>query len=372
MPVRVSFKKQFIFLFLLTLVFLIVVEVLVNIWLYTFYTCDFEKNEIFHDVNEETKRKICLESLGYDFVEQNVSWENGTRLAKEFGGIDERIVNINSEGFRGPEFTKQKPENTYRILVIGGSTTFGAGVFDNQTFPYYLQERYDQTNLDFKVEVINVGWSGWNSIDETELTKTKLVDYHPNLIIVFDGWNDMAKQIKNDKKFSATQWKDRWMEICEFGKQQNFETMITLQPMVGTGKKILSHQEQKFLMLSVMEKLLPMYPTYVKQLEELAVQCSVTEDLRDIFDNVQEPLFFDQGHVGSKGNKIIAENMYRISLPLVAIAAEDTNFSKTPSENINSQLLSNDINKFLEKSYTNLREIISHYKTPKAMPLIFK
>ena len=29
----------------------------------------------------------------------------------------------NSEGFRGPEFNKDKPDNTYRIIAVGGSTT---------------------------------------------------------------------------------------------------------------------------------------------------------------------------------------------------------------------------------------------------------
>jgi len=64
MPVQVSYKKQFVLLFLLTLTFLVVVEVVVNIWLYYFYSCDFEDNEIFGNVDTQTKRKICLENIG--------------------------------------------------------------------------------------------------------------------------------------------------------------------------------------------------------------------------------------------------------------------------------------------------------------------
>jgi len=142
---------------MLLITLLAVVELGANIWVYYFYTCELEDSEIFKNLDAETKRKICLDSLGYDFVRQKVSWAEGTRGAETFGGIDKEIVHINSEGYRGPEFTKEKPANVFRIFTIGGSTTFGSGVFDNQTYPYYLQEIYDQSKLEFKVEVINIG-----------------------------------------------------------------------------------------------------------------------------------------------------------------------------------------------------------------------
>jgi len=376
MSVQVSYKKQILTFILLLIVFLTIVEIIVNIWLYNFYKCDFEDNEIFKDLSSETKRQICLESLGHDFVKQNVNWENGTRKGKQFGGFDESIVYFNSEGFRGPEFTKEKSENTFRILITGGSTTFGVGVFDNQTFPYYLQELYDQTNLGYKVEVINVGWPGWNSVHETEKIKTKMLEYEPDLIMVFDGWNDMAEQNRKNPEYSPMQWKERWMEICELGKQHNFDTVIALQAMVGTGNKILSYQEHQSFMLTVMKKILPMYPTYVEQLDELKNHCSETLDMTKIFDHIQEPIFYDQGHVGSKGNEIIAENFYQISLPLVIEASKRVDLTENvyadSVEKIDSKLIANDFDAFVEKSYLVLRDIIALYKTPKVFPLIFQ
>ena len=38
--------------------------------------------------------------------------------------------------------------------------------------------------------------------------------------------------------------------------------------------------------------------------------CSLTVDLRDSFNGINEPLFLDNGHVGPKGNKIMAEKIY--------------------------------------------------------------
>jgi len=39
-------------------------------------------------------------------------------------------VHINEHGFRGPEITKEKPVNTFRIFLVGGSTMFGSGSND--------------------------------------------------------------------------------------------------------------------------------------------------------------------------------------------------------------------------------------------------
>jgi len=377
MPIQVSYKKQFVFLFLLTLTFLIVVEVLVNIWLYYFYRCDFEDNEIFKDMDEESKKKFCLESLGHGFVKQSVSWEKGTRVAEVTGGIDESIVHFNSEGFRGPEFTKIKQENSFRIFAIGGSTTFGSGVFDNQTWPYYLQQMYEQTNLGPKVEVINIGFASWWSKPETEQIKNKFIEYEPNLFIVYDGWNDVGREAygKNPKT-SSLMWKERWLEICELGEQHNFDTLIAIQPLVGAGNKVLTEQEYTNSLKKRYRDLeLPLYPSYIEQLNELKNHCSLTADLRHIFDHVYEPIYYDNGHVGPTGNKIIAENLYQLSLPLVVRGIEDIRFTENldtfPIEDINSQLISNDIDVFLDKSYLTLREIISYYQTPRVSSLIF-
>ena len=46
-----------------------------------------------------------------------------------FTKIDHKPVHINSHGTRGAEFTVEKPANTFRILSLGDSRTFGWGLF---------------------------------------------------------------------------------------------------------------------------------------------------------------------------------------------------------------------------------------------------
>jgi len=367
MPVRVSYKKQFAVMTMLLLTFVIVIELGANFWYYNIYRCDFEDNEIFDDVKPEVKRQICLESIGYGYVNELIPWIESSG----------NLITTNSEGYRGSEWSKEKPENTFRIFTIGGSTTYGAAAIDNQTYPFYLQEMYDQSNLGFNVEVLNAGISGETSLDESNAIKKNYVRYDPDLFLVYDGINDARKQVEEGtKEYSSIKWQERWIEICEFGEQYQFDTIVTLQPTVGTGKKILTHQESEFLKDPLQQKILEIYPSYVKQIGKIDKQCSKTADLRGIFDNIEGPIYYDRAHVGAKGNQIIAKNMYDISLPFVFEGSKRVDsidvHNVTSLEDINSGLISNDFDVFMEQIYQIPESIATTYKTIKVFRVIFE
>ena len=380
MSVVVSYKKQIVFGIFLIVILLATVELFVNIWLYNFYKCEFEDNEIFRDTDSETKRRICLETIGLENENEFIKFARYTDPSRTIdrNDINRNIIFLNSEGFRSPEFSKEKPENTYRIFILGGSSSFGTGVLDDETYPFYLQKLYDETNLDFKVEVINTGWVLWQSEQETKLIKERLLDYEPDLFFVYDGWNELNKQFrKNSPNHSPVQWKDRWIEICELGKQRGFETIITLQPIVGTGNKVLTYQEHQSRLRHWMDKFLETYPSYVEQLNELQQSCTLTADLRNIFDYVEGPIYFDVGHVGPKGNQIVADTLYTLSLPIVIDGTKSRDLSTIyeidDAKGTNIDLISNVENNSLnEKVYFTLRNLISNYKTPKLIPMIFE
>jgi len=366
----VSYKKQLVLGFLLIIIFLAVVELVVNVWLYYFYRCEFEDHEISKNTDPEINRKLCLENLGYDVFKPKLHMITG------YTDKVRNLINWNSEGFRGPEFEKEKPENTLRIFTIGGSTTFGTGVIVNQTYPFYLQQLYDQSNLRFKVEVINAGVIGSWSFQETKLVKERLLEFQPDLFIVYDGWNDNKKTSIKWKNASAILWKERWIEICDLGKQYGFDTIIILQPMVSTGKKILTKQEQFHFIAIKNDGQLNDYPQFVEQLDKLNDHCSAAVDFKGIFDYISEPIYFDRGHTGPYGNQIIAKEVYQLSLPIV-LAHEDVNlneenYTKTPFEGMDSQLISNELELFKKQFDNMLRDVISSYQTPRVISLIFQ
>jgi len=52
-------------------------------------------------------------------------------------------------------------------------------------------------------------------------------------------------------------------------------------------------------------------------LNRLDSSCTKTADLRNIFDGIDKPIFYDVGHTNDLGNKLIAKKLFELSLPLV-------------------------------------------------------
>ena len=256
-----------------------------------------------------------------DWLINNPSWVS----AREFTNssfdnfdteyIDEKltpcnncVVTTNSLGFRGSEFSKDKPDTTYRIFAVGGSTTHGAMlVNDDETWPAYLQQKFNQIDLEATVEVINVGIMAATTEQESKMIKDRLVDYDPDLIIMYDGWNDI-------QHLTVNKTIQNWQSVCELGIEKGFETIIILQPLAGTGNRVLTDYEHQNLNAVNIEKL----HLLAENLITLNQYCAKTVDFRGIFDYIQHPIFTDEGHTELLGNQIIAENIFAVSLPIVS------------------------------------------------------
>ena len=232
-------------------------------------------------------------------------------LKQEVIRNDPFLPPLNSHGFYGPEFSDDKPNNTYRIFAVGGSTTVPTGVKVVESWPAFLQQKFDETELDFNVQVINAGNSGAFSMTEFNLIKQKLVQYQPDLIIMYEGVNDSTSGKSVDETIQ------NWKSVCELGNEKGFETVIIVQPGPGTGNRVLTDQE-----LVWMDEAYDVSPSlvkidlYAKRLVDLNEDCAKTADFRGIFDYIQRPIFFDNWHTGSLGNQIIAENVFSVISPL--------------------------------------------------------
>jgi len=225
--------------------------------------------------------------------------------------------NLNSLGFRSPEFSEIKPSNTYRIFMVGGSTMFGAGASsDETTIPGILQKIFDSDSSIQKIEVINAGMNGGNSNSELNLIVEKLLWYKPDLIIIYDGLNDLRGD------FPVSQIKDNWKRMCISGEIHDFDVIISLQPITGFGNKILTQQEtvnsftgkdhSGFQLITTKST----YDYIGRELLSLQDDCNVI-DLRGIFDDISGPIYWDQGHVSDTANLILAEKFHEIANEII-------------------------------------------------------
>ena len=99
MSVQVSYKKQTFLGIIGLLILFLVVEAIANVWWFTQVSCEFEENEIFMNMDEEKRRQLCVDL--YDVK------TSGDELIPN---QQNNSVNINSLGFRGEEFSPEKPD----------------------------------------------------------------------------------------------------------------------------------------------------------------------------------------------------------------------------------------------------------------------
>lgn len=97
-------------------------------------------------------------------------------------------IYINSLGFRGKEFKKEKEGGIFRIIALGDSCTFGVGS-QNSTYPQLLETKLNTRNI--KYQVINAGVPAYTSSQLYLYLQHDLINYKPDLILIYIGWNNI-------------------------------------------------------------------------------------------------------------------------------------------------------------------------------------
>jgi ABC-type nitrate/sulfonate/bicarbonate transport system substrate-binding protein/lysophospholipase L1-like esterase len=99
------------------------------------------------------------------------------------------IINTNQHGMREVQEEYEKPENQFRILVLGDSSNFGHGVSGQEMWSSQLQKILDPvTSRD--VRVLNGACPGWTTWQGVEVAQTYGQRYQPDIIIA--GFNNDA------------------------------------------------------------------------------------------------------------------------------------------------------------------------------------
>ncbi len=110
-----------------------------------------------------------------------------------------RKVSINSLGFRDKERNKTKPKGIFRIVILGGSNTYGATVGDEDTYPAIMQKLLDE-QFPGKFEVWNGGISAYVMSQKVAYAEYIIKEFNPDLLI-FQVHNDGRRAFLYDGKF---------------------------------------------------------------------------------------------------------------------------------------------------------------------------
>jgi|GEM_PF-624976 len=137
------------------------------------YGTENDRIHYVYSIDEIQKKTARLTGVPYALYVSNPNYQGHNQL-----------------GYRGAETTLEKPADTFRIVAIGESTTYGFGVNSNQAYPDVLQdilrEDYGYTN----VEVINAGVMGYTSFELLANFQFRVLELNPDLIIYYGAKND--------------------------------------------------------------------------------------------------------------------------------------------------------------------------------------
>jgi lysophospholipase L1-like esterase len=275
--------------------------------------------------------------------------------------IDLRPVHINSLGTRGPEFQVVKPPDTIRILSLGDSRTFGWGLREAETYSTRLQQLLQQEFGPSKqVEVINAGVNAWSYSQMLAYFRDTALSYRPDVVIVAEAnlWTQFSEhnspefvkkfmsrvRLKNFLRRFATyhyfveiklkafyeRHRTRFIPVDPsqdtlFKEQQQADPdavfRSALQDIVGLAK---TNRVQPVLLFLPTEDELITTNTSSSRILQAKGDLSRSHDVplvditRDVCAETNAVyLEGDPVHFNSRGNEIIARQLFRTILPMI-------------------------------------------------------
>ena len=156
--------KNILLLFIVLLVGFVVLEIIVRVfWNEPGYAYP---PELFIPDN----------NTGYKYAPNFV----GSFVSTSYGNVP---IVINSKGLRDREYTYEKPKGVTRIVALGDSVSFGAGVPMEKTYWWLYEENSS-------IEVVNGGVNGYEFDQEVAWYKKEGYKYDPDVVVVSVVLND--------------------------------------------------------------------------------------------------------------------------------------------------------------------------------------
>lgn len=189
-------KKVAIF----NIVFLVMALYIFNFILYKsdpFLKCKFDSNYYYSNID---KYKNIITPPADFRGKGMLTWGNPVRK--------------NNLNYRGKDVVVPKPKGVFRIMVLGDSFTWGAGLAENNRYSNILDSLLTSYFPDLKIDVVNCGRSSSSTIDERDsLLRLKNI-VAPDLLVVGFCVNDPQPKYENYsvelEKFDA-----RWADFCK-------------------------------------------------------------------------------------------------------------------------------------------------------------
>ena len=129
-------------------------------------------------------------------------------LAKNYKGWwqDQPVQTNNFRMRDNRDYKVEKEANTFRILLLGDSVTFGDGNRLEETWAYQLENMLKSWEPNVDWQVWNAGVPGYDAVTELRTLKAIGPIYNPDLVIIGTYENDVMSRIFNYRENAKATW----------------------------------------------------------------------------------------------------------------------------------------------------------------------
>ena len=197
---------------------------------------DFQRAMLARDERDErSDQSVSLRSIIVPHHDPLLMYDLLPGTSVPFQGEQ---VDISACGMRDKDYSVEKPDNTFRIAVLGDSFTFGWGVKEHEAFPSVLERNLNYYFSDaVNIEVLNFGVPGYSTFQQAALFENRVKEFNPDAVLVFFIENDFGLPFfitnvhsKGDLMASTVFAKRSWAGDDQAVNKQNALIMDEIDP----------------------------------------------------------------------------------------------------------------------------------------------
>ncbi len=193
------------------------------------------------------------------------------------------LVKTNRWGMRDEQFQLIKPENTFRIALLGASHVFGSGVANERIFPSLLEAQLNAQHQDQrKIEILNFALTARTAVHQVGILEEKVIKFSPDIVFYIGHKDDprrvvarLAKQIKDG---ITIPYPDLAAVIQQAGINDSLDVSGITQRLYPYGEQILAWAYARIVADCRENDILPVYIFLPMVYERLSL-ADIDEDI---------------------------------------------------------------------------------------------
>lgn len=284
-------------------------------------------------------------------------------------------INVMDNGYRKTiNPVKENPHQTLNVFIFGGSTTWCLEVPDPYTYSSLVSAKLNEKYPDSQINVRNYSAGGFLQDQEIVLLSRLLQHDKPDLVIFYDGVNDVSNKVafgwphshypmysnfstgttykdvliymlrtiharsrlvqllipdsrKSEHPFITDpdtldqnseelyeNWKSNYLYLDKLSTKFGFNYMVILQPNLYSTQKVLHPEEEIIKNLPAIKASEASIRVSYPKLQRLAKDRMHPNfyDFTSVLDEVEEHVFLDRCHVTAIANDKIAEGIVKM------------------------------------------------------------